>query len=88
MDWIGWIATATFAVSYFYSDPMVLRRWQAAAALLWMTYGITIHSAPVIVANIIVATIALGSVIFRRTRSEPAAPAPTAPTAGRPTTEA
>lgn len=88
MDWIGWIATATFAASYFYSDPMVLRRWQAVAALLWMTYGITIHSAPVIVANIIVASIAFGSVIVRRKRSEPApaAPAPAAP--GRPSTEA
>lgn len=88
MDWIGWIATATFAVSYFYSDPMVLRRWQAAAALLWMTYGITIHSAPVIVANIIVASIAFGSVIFRKKGSEPAAATPAAPAAGRPTTEA
>jgi uncharacterized protein with PQ loop repeat len=37
-------------------------RWvQAAAALCWMTYGILLHAAPVIVANIIVAGLAVYS---------------------------
>jgi uncharacterized protein with PQ loop repeat len=34
---------------------------QAAAALCWITYGILLHAAPVIVANIIVAGLAVYS---------------------------
>jgi hypothetical protein len=26
LDWIGWIATALFASSYFFKQPMALRR--------------------------------------------------------------
>ena len=37
----------------------MLRRIQAAAACLWVLYGIAIHSAPVIVANVIVGTVAI-----------------------------
>jgi hypothetical protein len=34
-------------------------RWvQATAALCWMTYGVMLHAAPVIVANVIVASLA------------------------------
>jgi len=33
----------------------MLRRIQALAALLWIGYGILIHAAPVIVANLVVA---------------------------------
>jgi hypothetical protein len=55
---IGWIATAVFASSYFWKQPATLRRIQALAAVLWMIYGLIIHSAPVVVANLIVAGVA------------------------------
>src|SRR5260370_38961084 len=54
-DYIGWLATATFASSYFSKHPARLRRIQALAALLWMSYGVLIHAVPIIVANLIVA---------------------------------
>ncbi len=60
-DWIGWVATATFASSYFSKHPAMLRRIQALAAVLWMSYGVLIHALPVIVANAIVAAFAIYS---------------------------
>ena len=57
-DWIGWIATAVFAGSYFCNDQAQLRRAQAAAACMWVAYGAIIGAAPVIVANLIVAGVA------------------------------
>src|SRR6266850_7962794 len=61
LDYIGWVATAIFASSYFCKQPGMLRRIQALAALLWIGYGILIHAPPVIVANLIVAAVALYS---------------------------
>jgi hypothetical protein len=58
-DWIGWVATATFASSYFCKQPAALRRVQGLAALLWMSYGIMIHALPVIIANMVVAAVAV-----------------------------
>jgi di/tricarboxylate transporter len=60
-DYIGWLATATFASSYFSKHPARLRRIQALAALLWMSYGVLIHAVPIIVANLIVAVLAVFS---------------------------
>jgi hypothetical protein len=40
--------------SYFFKKAATLRRIQAAAAALWVIYGVAIHSAPVVVANLIV----------------------------------
>jgi len=60
-DYIGWLATATFASSYFSKHPATLRRIQALAALLWMSYGVLIHAVPIIVANLIVAGLAIFS---------------------------
>lgn len=59
LQWIGWVATATFAVSYLCKRPSALRGVQAGAALLWIVYGAMIHAVPVIVANLIVAGMAL-----------------------------
>jgi hypothetical protein len=56
---IGWTATAVFSSSYFFKEPAMLRRIQAAAATLWVTYGVAIHSAPVVVANLIVGVAAI-----------------------------
>jgi hypothetical protein len=58
---IGWLATTIFAVSYFVRNPVTMRWVQAAAALCWMTYGILLHARPVIVANLIVAGLAVYS---------------------------
>jgi hypothetical protein len=68
--WIGWIATAVFACSYLFKEPAALRRVQALGALLWIAYGVLIHAFPVVVANLVVAIIAVVS-SFRR--STPAA---------------
>jgi hypothetical protein len=65
-DWIGWVASAIFASSYFTKQPGTLRRIQALAALLWMAYGILIHAMPIIVANLVVAAIALYSSLTPR----------------------
>jgi hypothetical protein len=59
VDWIGWLATAVFLVSYFTKGPQGLRRVQGVAAGLWALYGVLIHSLPVIVANVLVATVAV-----------------------------
>jgi uncharacterized protein with PQ loop repeat len=56
---IGWTATAVFSTSYFFKQAATLRYIQAAAALLWVIYGVAIHSAPVVVANLIVGIAAL-----------------------------
>lgn len=65
-DWIGWLATAVFLVSYFTKQPTSLRRVQGVAAILWALYGVLIHALPVIVANVLVAAAATLS-SFRRT---------------------
>ncbi len=66
-DSVGWLATAVFVTSYFAKGSMTLRRIQGLAACLWATYGVLIHSTPVIVANVIVAGVAIAS-SFRTTR--------------------
>ncbi len=58
-DSVGWAATAIFAASYFCEGPTNMRRVQAAAAAAWAGYGVLIHSLPVVVANVIVVTLAL-----------------------------
>ena len=65
VDWLGWVATALVVVSYLTKRAAVLRRIQGVAATLWLAYGLAIHSKPVIVANIIVASAAILS-SFRR----------------------
>ena len=60
-NWIGWVATAAFASSYFCKRPAALRRIQALAAILWVGYGTLIHALPVIVANVVVAGAAVYS---------------------------
>jgi hypothetical protein len=60
-DWIGWLATAVFMSSYFARQPTALRRIQGVAASLWALYGILIHAWPVIVANVLVAGVAVAT---------------------------
>ena len=44
---MGWLATAIFSASYFFRGPATLRRIQAAAACLWIVYGVAIRAWPV-----------------------------------------
>lgn len=53
-DSIGWMATAVFVASYFFSKPAMLRGLQMLGAVLWMTFGVVIASKPVIVSNVLV----------------------------------
>ena len=61
LDGLGWIATALFAASYFCKTSRAMRRFQASAALLWVGYGIWMNALPIIVANVIVAALAVYS---------------------------
>lgn len=70
LTWIGWLATAVFAASYFFKAPAKLRIVQALAALMWIVYGVAIHALPVVVANVIVAAAALGSTLRSRAKAE------------------
>jgi len=66
-DALGWLATAVFVTSYFARQGVTLRRIQGLAACFWAAYGVAIHATPVIVANVIVAAVAVAS-SFRTTR--------------------
>jgi hypothetical protein len=72
---IGWTATAVFSSSYFFREAATLRRIQAAAASLWVLYGVAIHSAPVVVANLIVGIVAISTslrlILNRRVETNP-----------------
>jgi hypothetical protein len=74
IDAIGWTATALFAASYFCKGPAALRRTQALAALVWIAYGVALKSAPVIVANVVVATLAAWSSLATAPTGQAASP--------------
>lgn len=61
IDWLGWLATAVFLTSYFTKQSATLRRIQGLAACLWAVYGLLIHALPVVVANLLVAGVAIAS---------------------------
>lgn len=60
-DWVGWLATAVFVLSYRFRDQRTLRWIQALAAVLWVGYGLARHAMPVVVANLLVAGMAVYS---------------------------
>ena len=72
LELVGWAATGVFAGSYLCREPQTLRKVQAFAAILWIGYGIVIHSFPIIASNVIVATLASLSA-FRAGRPNAAA---------------
>jgi hypothetical protein len=51
---LGWMATAVFTASYFTRRQTILRRVQVAGATMWVTYGLVMQAAPVVVANLLV----------------------------------
>lgn len=69
LEWIGWIATAVFASSYYFKNPRALRKVQAGAAMLWVIYGLIIHALPVVAANLVVAAVAGYSAFSRKSES-------------------
>lgn len=71
IDSLGWVATALVVVSYLTKRAATLRRIQGVSACLWLAYGVAIHSNPVIIANIIVASAAILS-SFRPAAAKPA----------------
>jgi hypothetical protein len=60
-EWVGWLATAVFVLSYRFRDQRTLRWVQAFAAVLWVGYGLARHAMPVVVANLLVAGMAVYS---------------------------
>jgi hypothetical protein len=66
-DILGWLATAVFVSSYFAGQSVTLRRIQGLAACVWAVYGVLIDSLPILVANLIVAGVAIASSFRRRT---------------------
>ncbi|MBE0657899.1 MAG: hypothetical protein IH602_09425 [Bryobacteraceae bacterium] len=66
LDALGWTATGAFALSYAFRDPASLRKVQALAAMLWIGYGLAIQSMPVVASNLIVATLAVFSMLARK----------------------
>ena len=70
-DWLGWLATAVFLTSYFTRQSVTLRRIQGLAACLWAVYGALIHALPIIVANVLVATVAVASSFRQSRRTSP-----------------
>jgi hypothetical protein len=63
---IGWLATGVFLTSYFARQAVTLRRIQGLAACLWAVYGVLIHATPIIVANVIVASVAIATSFRQR----------------------
>jgi hypothetical protein len=61
VDGLGWLATAVFVASYRFRDQRTLRWIQAIAALLWVGYGLARHALPVVIANLLVAGMAVYS---------------------------
>jgi hypothetical protein len=61
VEWLGWLATAVFVASYRFTDQRTLRWIQAAAAVLWVGYGLARHAMPVVIANLLVAGMAVYS---------------------------
>lgn len=51
---LGWMATAVFVGSYFFSRPAALRAMQMLGSVLWIAYGVLIDATPVIAANVLV----------------------------------
>ena len=66
VDWIGWVATGVQTTSYFVPSTATLKKIQAAAACLWIAYGVKMGTNPVIAANLIVGAAALFTALRNR----------------------
>lgn len=50
-EWVGWVATGLFALSYLVKRPLHLLLLQATAGTLWIVYAVAIGAMPVLIAN-------------------------------------
>ena len=58
IDYVGWAATGVFVASYFFTRAQAIKGVQMVGALIWVTYGLMIGASPVVVANLLVFTVA------------------------------
>ena len=72
-DTLGWVATALFVSSYFFTRPALLRAAQMLGASLWIVYGAMIGAIPVVVANGLVFAAAAWTLFRARSAPVPAA---------------
>jgi hypothetical protein len=72
-EYLGWVATAIFVSSYFFTRPALLRAAQMVGACLWIVYGVLIHAIPVVVANGLVFAAAAWTLLRSRATTTPAA---------------
>jgi len=70
-DAIGWAAAGIFPLSYLSKKPLHLVSIQFVASAVWIAYGVSTKSAPVIVANVVTCT-AAGLSAWRFARTPPA----------------
>ena len=75
-DAMGWIATAVFVASYFFSRPAMLRGLQMLGAALWIAFGVLIASKPVIASNILVFAAAAWTLLRQRAAHRTASSSP------------
>lgn len=73
-DTMGWIATAVFVASYFFSKPAMLRGLQMLGAALWISFGVLIASKPVIASNVLVFSAAAWTLLRERAATRGASP--------------
>lgn len=66
VDIIGYIATAGTLLSFTQKDIVKLRIINGSAALMWIFYGYTINSYPVILTNLLIVLIHLFAYIYRK----------------------
>jgi hypothetical protein len=72
---LGWVATAVFVGSYFFTRPTALRAVQMVGATLWIVYGFLIEATPVIAANALVFAAAAWTSFAAVRKSQPPAAA-------------
>ena len=80
---LGWVATAVFVGSYFFTRPAALRAMQMVGATLWIVYGFLIEATPVIAANALVFAAAAWT-CFAARKSPPQQSAAAGPVAASP----
>lgn len=70
IDYLGWAATGVFVASYFFTRAQTIKGVQMVGALIWVTYGLMIGASPVVVANLLVFSVAAWTSV-RSGTSEP-----------------
>jgi hypothetical protein len=66
LELLGWLATAVFISSYFFTEQSRLRWAQGMGASLWVVYGLTIGAWPVVTANVLVLMAAMWTTLRRQ----------------------